>query len=197
MGSGPSRWQQGLGHETPASRSLMAATANAHCKRRKTFSEKQSQLDVLTPPWSRTQQEGVLKDLMFWFWGMVDLDEIDFFFFYFCSPTTSWISCFNKLCISHILYVCLFDKYLLCSYHSVIPQTFIRVLVHPKGNQSWIFIGRTDAEAETPILWPPDAKNWLIEKDPDAGKDWRREEKGMTEDEMAGLYHQRDGQEFE
>ena len=52
-----------------------------------------------------------------------------------------------------------------------------------KGNQSWIFIGRTDAEAETPILWPPDAKSWLIWKDPDAGKDWRREEKGTTEDE--------------
>ena len=58
--------------------------------------------------------------------------------------------------------------------------------VHPKGNQSWIFIGRTDAEAETSILWPPDAKNWLVGKDPDAEKDWRREEKGMTEDEMAG-----------
>ena len=56
--------------------------------------------------------------------------------------------------------------------------------VHPKGNQSWIFIGRTDAE--TPILWPPDAKNWLIWKDPDAGKDWRREEKGSTEGEMVG-----------
>ena len=53
--------------------------------------------------------------------------------------------------------------------------------VNPKGNQSWIFIGKTDAEAETPMLWPPDAKNWLIWKDPDAGKDWRREEKGMTE----------------
>ena len=58
--------------------------------------------------------------------------------------------------------------------------------VHPKGNQSWIFIGRTDAEAETPILWPPDAKSWLIWKEPDAGKDWRWEEKGMTEDEMVG-----------
>ena len=58
--------------------------------------------------------------------------------------------------------------------------------VHPKGNQSWIFLGRTDAEAETPILWPPDAKNWLTGKDPDAGTDWRREEKGMTEDEMVG-----------
>ena len=58
--------------------------------------------------------------------------------------------------------------------------------VHPKGNQSWIFIGRTDVEAETPILWPPDVKNWFLGKDPDAGKDWRREEKGMTEDEMVG-----------
>ena len=61
--------------------------------------------------------------------------------------------------------------------------------VHPKGNQSWIFTRRTDVEAETPILWPPDAKNWLIGKDLDAGKDWRQEEKGMTEDEMVGWYH--------
>ena len=61
-------------------------------------------------------------------------------------------------------------------------------LVHPKGNQSWLFIGRTDAEA--PVLWPPDAKNWLLGKDPDAGKDWRREEKGTTEDEMVGWHHQ-------
>ena len=67
--------------------------------------------------------------------------------------------------------------------------------VHPKGNQSWIFIGRSDAEAETPILWPPDAKNWLIWKDPDDGKDWRWEEKGMTEDEMAGWHHWLDGRE--
>ena len=69
--------------------------------------------------------------------------------------------------------------------------------VHPKGNQSWIFIGRTDAEAESPILWPPDAKNWLTGKDPDAGKDWGREEKGMTEDEMVGWHHQLNGDEFE
>ena len=68
--------------------------------------------------------------------------------------------------------------------------------VHPKGNQSWIFIGRTDAEAETPILWPLDAKNWLIGKDPDAGKDWRQEEKGMTEDEMVGWHHWLSGHEF-
>ena len=66
---------------------------------------------------------------------------------------------------------------------------------HPKGNQSWIFTGRTDAEA--PILWPPGGKNWLIGKDPDAGKDWRQEEKGMTEDEMVGWHHWLDGHEFE
>ena len=69
--------------------------------------------------------------------------------------------------------------------------------VHPKGNQSWMFIGRTDAEAETPILWPPDSKNWLIWKDPDAGKDWRWEEKGMTEDEMVRWHHWCNGHEFE
>ena len=69
--------------------------------------------------------------------------------------------------------------------------------VHPKGNQSWIFIGRTDAEAETPILWPPDVKNWLSAKDPDAGKDWRWDEKGITEDEMVGWHHWLDGHEFE
>ena len=68
--------------------------------------------------------------------------------------------------------------------------------VHPKGNQSWIFIGRTNAEAETPILWPPDGKNWLIGKDSDAGKDWRQEEKGMTEDEMVGWYHRLNGHGF-
>ena len=69
--------------------------------------------------------------------------------------------------------------------------------VHPKGNQSWIFTGKTDAEAETPILWSPDAKNWLIGKDPDAGKDWGQDEKGTTEDEMVGWHHWLDGHEFE
>ena len=64
-------------------------------------------------------------------------------------------------------------------------------------NQSWRFIGRTNSGAETPILWPPQAKNWLIGKDPDAGKDWRQEEKGMTEDEMVGWHHRLDGHEFE
>ena len=69
--------------------------------------------------------------------------------------------------------------------------------VHPKGNKSWIFIGKTDAEAETPIFWPPDVKNWLIWKDPDAGKDWRQEEKGTTEDDMVGWHHQLNGHWFE
>ena len=69
--------------------------------------------------------------------------------------------------------------------------------VHPKGNQSWIFIGRTDAEAETPILRPSDAKNWLTGEDPDAGKDWRWEEKAMTEDEMVWWHHWLNGHEFE
>ena len=70
-------------------------------------------------------------------------------------------------------------------------------LVHPKGHQPWIFFGRTDAKAETPILWSPDAKNWLTGKDPDAGKDWRQEEKGMTEDEMVGWHHWLKGHESE
>ena len=69
--------------------------------------------------------------------------------------------------------------------------------VNPKGNQSWIFIGRTAAKTETPVLWPPDAKSWLIRKDPDAGKDWRQEKEGMTEDEMVGWHHWLNGYEFE
>ena len=69
--------------------------------------------------------------------------------------------------------------------------------VYPKGNQSWIFIGRTVVEAEAPIFWPPDAKNWLIGKDPDAGKDWKQEEKGTAEDETVGWRHLLNGHEFE
>ena len=69
--------------------------------------------------------------------------------------------------------------------------------VNPKGNQSWIFIGRTDAVAEAPILWPPDVKNWLTGKDPDAEKDWRREEKGSTEDDIVGWHHRLNRHEFE
>ena len=90
-----------------------------------------------------------------------------------------------------------------CFWTVVLEKTFEspwdckKIQVHPKGNQSWIFIGRTDAEAETLILWPPHVKNWLIWKDPDAGKDWRWEEKGMTEDEMVGWHHRLNGHEFE
>ena len=69
--------------------------------------------------------------------------------------------------------------------------------VHPKGDQSWVFIGRINTEAETPILWPPDVKSWLIGKDPNGGKDWRWEEKGTTENEMVGWHHQLNGREFE
>ena len=68
--------------------------------------------------------------------------------------------------------------------------------VHPKRDQSWVFIGRTDVEAETPVLWLPDAKNWLIGKDPDAEKDWGQEEKWMTEDELVGWHHRLNGHEF-
>ena len=68
--------------------------------------------------------------------------------------------------------------------------------VHPKWDQSWVFIGRTDVEAEIPILWPPDAKSWLIWKDPDAGKDWGQEKKGRTEDEMVGWHHRLNGHRF-
>ena len=69
-------------------------------------------------------------------------------------------------------------------------------LVHPKGDQSWVFIGRTDAKAETPVLWPPHGKSSLIGKDSDAGRDWGQEKKGMTEDEMAGWHHRLNGHEF-
>ena len=68
--------------------------------------------------------------------------------------------------------------------------------IHPKGDQSWVFIGETDAKAETPVLWPPDAESWLIWKDPDAGKDWGREEKGTTEDEVIGWHQWQNGHEF-
>ena len=91
-----------------------------------------------------------------------------------------------------------------CSWTVVLEKTLESPLdykeikpVHPEGNQSWIFIGRTDAEAETPIIWPPDAKNWLTWKDPNAGKDWRQEEKGITEFEMVGWHHWLIGHEFE
>ena len=91
-----------------------------------------------------------------------------------------------------------------CFWTMVLEKTLERPLdckeiqpVHPKGDQSWVFIGRTVAEAETPILWLPHVKSWLIGKDPDAGGDWGQEEHGITEDEMAGWHHRLDGYEFE
>ena len=75
-------------------------------------------------------------------------------------------------------------------------QPTVQSEVYPKGNQSWICIGKTDAEAEALMLWPPDATSWLIRKDPDAGKDWKKEEKQMTEDEMVGWHHWLNGHEF-
>ena len=91
-----------------------------------------------------------------------------------------------------------------CFWTVVLEKTLVSPLdskeiqpVHPKGNQCWTFIGRIDAEAETPILWPPDANSWLIWQDPDAGKDWMQEEKGTIEDEMVGWPHRLNGREFE
>ena len=90
-----------------------------------------------------------------------------------------------------------------CFQIVMLEKTFVSPLdckeiqpVHPKGDQSWVFIGRTDTEAETPIFWPPDVKNWLLEKDPDAGNDWRQQEKGRREDEIVGWHHQLNGDEF-
>ena len=91
-----------------------------------------------------------------------------------------------------------------CFWTAVLEKTLENPLdckeiqpVHPKENQSWIFKGRTDADAEIPVIWPPDAKNWLLRKDPNDGKDWRQEEKGTTEDEMAGWHHQLNRHDFE
>ena len=90
-----------------------------------------------------------------------------------------------------------------CSWTVELEKTLVSPLdwkeiqpVHSKGDQSWVFTGRTDAEAETPVLWPPHAKSWLIGKDPDPGRDWGPEEKGMTEDEMAGWHHRLNAHEF-
>ena len=84
-------------------------------------------------------------------------------------------------------------------YGSVIESLGLKEIqpVHPKGDQSWVFTGRTDVEAETPILWSPNATRWLIREDPDARKDWGQEENGTTEDEMVGWHHRLNGQEFE
>ena len=90
------------------------------------------------------------------------------------------------------------DAFELCCWRRLLSPLDSKEIkpVHPKGNQSWIFIGRTNVEAEAPILWPPDAKSRLIRKDPDAGKDWRQEEKGMIEDEVVGCHRWLNGHEF-
>ena len=113
-----------------------------------------------------------------------------------------WASHHINFCGLEIVSCCSF--YCQCFWTVMLEKTLESPLdsneikpVNPKGNQPWIFIGRTDAEADIPILWPPDAKNWLIWKDPDAGKDWMCEEEGMTEDEMVGWHHQLSGHEFD
>ena len=127
--------------------------------------------------------------------GIIIATEIPFKDFYWLFVFNGYYSGFFQVALITTVYL-QNSGWFLCSqdswYESSLECKEIKP-VNPKGNQSWIFIGRTDAEAETPILWPPDAKNWLIWKDPDAGKDWGQEEKGATEDEMVGWHHQLDG----
>ena len=105
------------------------------------------------------------------------------------EPESSfWFQAFPLLCYTASYYRCFWTVVLEKTLESLLDYKEIKS-VNPKGNQPWISIGRTDAEAETPILWPPDVKNWLIRKDLNARKDWRQEEKGMTEDEMVGWHH--------
>ena len=103
----------------------------------------------------------------------------------------------NKVlfCILWFFSCSLFIKIFALLLLIIVDNNVIRP-VHPKGDHSWVFIGRTDVEAETPVLWPPDAKSWLIGKDPDARKDWGQEEKGTTEDEMVGWHHRINRHEF-
>ena len=100
------------------------------------------------------------------------------------------------LCIINVKYICFQIVVLEKILESPLNYKVIEP-VNPKENQPWIFIGRIDAEAEAPILWPPDAKNWLIDKDSDADQDWEQEEKGVTEDEMVWRHHWLNGHEFE
>ena len=110
--------------------------------------------------------------------------------FYYCHPSwVKWYYIVVFICIS------LMDNVLEKTLESPLDYKEIQP-VHPKGDLSWVFIGRTDVEAETPILWPPDAKSWLIWKDPDAGNDWEQEENGTTEDEMIGWHHWLNGHGF-
>ena len=120
------------------------------------------------------------------------------------NVSTSYLVLRIKIWTLYVFWSLLLDSKLRCFWTMVLEKTLAGLLdckkietVNPKGNESWIFIGRTDAEAEAPILWPPEVKNWLIGKDPDAGKDWRQKEKGMTEEEMVGWHHWLNGHEFE
>ena len=105
------------------------------------------------------------------------------------APLTQAIECFLALWRLLFAWLCLYCLKLPLDCKEIQP-------VHPEGDKSWVFIGRTDAEAETSILWPPHVKSWLIGKDPDAGRDWGQEEKGMTEDEMAGWHRQLNEHDF-
>ena len=108
------------------------------------------------------------------------------------SITNSWSS-LKLMSIKSVMPSC---HLILCCPFLLLPPIPPSIRVHSKGDWSWVFFGSTDAEAETAILWPPHAKSWLIGKDSDAGRDWGQEEKGMTEDEMAGWHHRLDGCEF-
>ena len=122
----------------------------------------------------------------------------------FFTTSTNWVYPFIYISMGQLDYKESWAQKNWCFWTVVLEKTLESPMyfkeiqpVNPKGNQSWIFIGKNDAEAETPIFWPPDVKNLLIWKDPDAGKDWRWEEKGMTEDEMVRWHHWLNGHEFE
>ena len=108
----------------------------------------------------------------------------------------SYTHIYESIHLNFINYIHKHNKYLFIPTYTLESPKEIKP-VNPEWNRSWIFIGRNDAEAETAILWPPDVKNWLIGKDPDAGKDWRQEEKWTTEDEVVGWHHPLNGPEFE
>ena len=153
------------------------------------------------------KESWVLKNWCFWtvnFWSIIELELLKY--------TSGICQSFGQIDGFSSSHVCMWEldhkeswaPKNWCFWTGVLEKTLESSLdckeikpVNPQGNQSWIFIGRTDAEAESPILWPPDRNNWLFGKEPDSGKDWRQEEKGMTEDEMVGWHHWLDGHEFE
>ena len=130
-------------------------------------------------------------------WLLMDcffsLQSVFFFFFPLCWFGNHLL--FSILLVVTLEFTCFWTVVLEKTLESPLDRKEIQP-VHPKGEQSWLFIGRTDVEAETPILWPPDVKSWLIGKDSDAGKDWGQEEKGTTENEMVGWHHRLSGHGF-